>query len=365
MTDWSQWRAVNKPEEKAEIPQFNPKEWVAAKPRGETKENLLESALLAPIRIGADALKGGYDFLTQKAPHYARVGTSEIPALVNPFEAASHPLHRLGQVTAGALEGAQNANKSFREIPQYMANRLHLIPEEWANKIPVASDNPQWDINPAIEKYFGEPKYPGEEFSRGAARNVLGLGELAAMKQILPHFTRKGASMKLKRMRNLANEAGLNPLSMNPTLIEDTRQFLPNTQQYRNLLDAAHTGNFEDLFRLQSDLGKHATDYAHSWFSAADRAHGRAGLESRNALLDDLHDAIQAQGSIDPFGNISSHQNISGLLRSGQRDYRRFMAFRPYRNIIGAALAAKAAHGLYKKNSLADIAENLASQYYK
>lgn len=357
MIDWSKWQLAKKPSAKKEVtPVFNADEWQLAQPRKEGKENLLESALMAPVRLTADALKGAYDFATQKAPGYAKQGTTELPAFANPFEAGSHPLHSLGQVTAGALEGGQNANKAFREIPQYFANRLHLIPEKWANKIPVASDNPAWDITPAIENTFGQPKYPGEAFSRGAARNVLSLGELATLKQILPHFTRRGASLRLRRMRNLANEqGGLDPLAINPAFIEDAAQYMPNNLANRNMLDAAHTGNFEDLFRLQSDLGKHATDYAHSWFSAADRAHGRAGLEARNALLDAYHDAIQGQGRLD----------ISGLLRSGQRDYRRFMAFRPYRNIIGAALAAKAAHGLYKKNSLADIAESLASQYAK
>ncbi len=150
-------------------------------------------------------------------------------------------------------------------------------------------------------------------------------------------------------MRNLAEDRGLNPLSINPEIIEDLRQFLPNTSAYRNLLEASHAGNFGDLFNLQSDVGKHAGGLSRSFFSQADRAHGRAGLASRNALLDAIHDAIQAQG----------HNDISGLLRSGQRDYRRYMQFKPYAKLLGGTALGAGIGASIPENALTDLAERI------
>lgn len=344
MDDWSDWQLAKDDALSQESgSKFNPDEWVMADEKPAPKENLLESAIMAPVRLAADALVGGYNF-AKKIPEYYQKAKTEVPGFINPMEIYRHPLHRAGQTLAGALEAGQGANRAFKEIPEYLANRLNLIPPEWAEKIPVAPD-----ISPAIQNTFGEPKYPGEAMARGSARNMLNFGELGILKQLMPHLSRRGASLRLRRMNNLAEDRGLNPLNIDPSTIEDVRQFLPNTAPYRNLLDSAHSGNFRDLFSLQSDLGKQSSDYARSLFSAADRAHGRAGLEARNALLDAIHDAIQGQG----------HLDISGLLRSGQRDYRRFMGFRPYRNILGGAALAGGIGAAIPDNALTDLAEKV------
>lgn len=131
-------------------------------------------------------------------------------------------------------------------------------------------------------------------------------------------------------------------------VIEDLRQFLPNTTPYRNLIEKAKTGNYKDLFNLQSDVGKHASDYTKSLFSAAERAHGRAGLKARNALIDEIHTNLKSQG----------HHDISELLRKGQEDYKRYMKFKPYRNALlgaGTALAIP-------KNPLTNLLKKLLLQ---
>jgi len=109
----------------------------------------------------------------------------------------------------------------------------------------------------------------------------------------------------------------------------------------------AKPNNYQTLFDLQSDAGKHAADYNRSLFSAAERAHGRAGLTARNALLEDIHKALQSQG----------HHDISALLKKGQDEYRRYMKFKPYRN----ALMATGAAYMLPKNVLIDLAKKLAT----
>lgn len=130
-------------------------------------------------------------------------------------------------------------------------------------------------------------------------------------------------------------------------LIEDAAQFLPKTTPYKNLLKDAQSGDYNSLFRLQSDLGSHASDYAKSLFSAAERAHGRAGMATRKELLKEIHNALKANG----------HEDVSELLRKGQEEYRRYAKFKPYRNAI---LAAGAAYSL-PRNVLIDLAKKMAT----
>lgn len=173
-----------------------------------------------------------------------------------------------------------------------------------------------------------------------------GVNALRSLK-LLPHLTRKGASKNIVKARELGKTRNMGPLDVNPDLIEDTRQFLPNTTPYRNLIDDAGYGDYNKLFSLQSDLGKHAGGMSKDWFSKANRAHGRAGLEVRGNILNEMKNSMRQQG----------HGDIADLLTKGQDEYRRYMKFKPYRN---ALLAAGAAYSL-PRNVLIDLAKKLAT----
>src|SRR5690554_4381746 len=54
--------------------------------------------------------------------------------------------------------------------------------------------------------------------------------------------------------------------------------------------------NYKTLFDLQSDLGKHAGTMSKDWFSTANRAHGRAGLEVRGNILNEMKNSLRQQG---------------------------------------------------------------------
>ena len=175
---------------------------------------------------------------------------------------------------------------------------------------------------------------------------VGGLNLLRSM-HLLPHLTRRGAARNLQRAREMGAERNIGNLDVNPNLIEDMRQYLPsNTEPYRRAMDAAHTGNYQSLFDLQSTAGKEAASRSRSLLDPAQRSFGRAGLQAREDLIQDMHRALQSQ----------NHHDISNALRIGQDEYRRYMRFKPYRNAIGLTAAGLA----IPKNALTDLIKKLA-----
>ena len=171
-----------------------------------------------------------------------------------------------------------------------------------------------------------------------------------ALRQVMPHLTRHGASRTLREARALAADRDIGTLNVNPELIEDARQYLPNNLPERNLLEGSQHGDYNSLFNLQSNLGRvsaQRTGRIRSLFAPETNIRGEAGLASRRRLLNAIHENLQSQG----------HHDISDLLRQGQNEYRRYMQFRPYRNAIaGAALYAAT-----PKNALTDLVKKLIS----
>lgn len=201
----------------------------------------------------------------------------------------------------------------------------------------------------------GEPTFADTSIQKVAQYAPEALIGINALKDVIPHLTRKGASKKLRQAKQLGIDRNMGPLNVDPQLIEDMRQFLPNTAPYRNAIDAAHTGDYQKLFELQSDVGKESAARAKDWFSSAQRSHGHAGFKSVNALLDDMHKEIQAKG----------HLDISDLLSEGRNDYRRYSKFKPYKNaIIGSTLGALGAYSL-PKNALTKLVAKVADIYHQ
>jgi len=172
-----------------------------------------------------------------------------------------------------------------------------------------------------------------------------GANTLRQMK-ILPYLTQKGAAGTLSKASKIAKTRNIAPINVSPELIEDAAKFFPNNSAYNNMLEGARYGDYNSLLHLQSDLGKHASEYAKSLFSsAAERIHGRAGMATRNKLLGEIHEGLQSQG----------HEDISHLLRKGQEEYRRYKKFKPYRNM---GMAAGAAYSI-PKNALTNLVQKL------
>lgn len=304
-------------------------------------ESLGHAAAMAIPRIGADILSGGYEAF-KKSPEYFEKAKTEVPGYFNPMNWALHPIERSKQSLAGLLKGANTLANSPRELAEYAHNRLNLIPQKWVNQVEKAPS-----IDEDIEKYLGSPKNPGDALAQGLGRNVTSLVSGNSLLQRMPHLTKRGATKTLNKAQRLAREREIGSLNVNPELIEDARQFLPNILRNRQALESSHAGDYNSLFKLQSEVGQLAGQQAKSWFSPTERIKGRAGLEARGNLLDAIHENLQSQG----------HHDISDLLKQGQNDYRRYMKSKKYKNALAVAGAAYTV----PKNPLIDLIKNIMS----
>lgn len=329
MNDWSDWKVVgndNKSHLKGSIPQneesigFNPSEWKVAPTlsdedrRKSENESFIEKI---PRNITAGLAQGGHELIN--TPHdvvktLEQHGASWIPKLLNLPNNIGLPI-------------IDEKNSLSQYIPH------------------------QQEYN--FAKLLGQ-KGEGTPADRAVQNTAHYLPEalmgINALRGALPHLTQRGAAANLQRARQLGIDRGMDALDVNPQLVEDMRQYLPaNTLPYRNLMDEAHTGNYQNLFDLQSTAGKHAGALAKTWFDPAKGNFGRAGLDARRDLINDMHRALLDKGQGD----------VSDLLRQGQEDYRRYMAFKPYRNAILGAIATGTTAAALPKNALTNLASKL------
>jgi hypothetical protein len=238
------------------------------------KESLGHAAAMAIPRIGKDLIESAYGAI-QKAPEYWESAKTEVPGFLNPINYMLHPIERGKQTLAGLLQAGQNINQLPKNIAQYAANRLNLIPEDWANKVPTAPD-----ITEGIDYYLGKPNKPGDELARGISRNALGIIPAAKIASALNplNLTAKNIAKDVLKTReknigqygrhyqDLWNEAknkgfedALYDIEMDlPTIkkyspgksIEGVNEFNNNPT-----LESAHNAK-SDLLRIQRELNK-------------------------------------------------------------------------------------------------------------
>lgn len=241
-----------------------------------------------------------------------------------------HDIVQLGDVVGskiGRVLGAPELQDKDSDLASYLPYDPNSYADVWGQKGQPSG------LDTIIQK--------GVEY----APDIIGAANALRSLKLLPHLTRKGASKSLAKARAMGKSKNIAPLEVNPDLIEDTRQFFPNTTPYRNLIDEAGYGDYNRLFDLQSDLGKHAGGLSKDWFSKANRAHGKAGLQVRGNILNEMKQSLRQQG----------HEDIANLLTKGQDEYRRYMKFKPYRNALGVAAGA----AMLPKNVLLDLAQKL------
>ena len=225
------------------------------------------------------------------------------------------------------------------------ASHPQMFPEDgklWSQSVQQAINKaapPDFDYGKAVG-LEGAPSYLDKAI-QGAAKYAPEI--IGALDFGLPLVLRHFAAAPLRQASRMAAERNIGPLNISPELIEDARQFLPNTAPYRNMIEEAMSGDYDALFRLQSDLGKHSREYARNPFSAAERAHGKAGHAVRQDLLGAKAEELGRMG----------HQDIAEAQRLGQQQYRRYSQAKPYvRGALGLAaggLATEAGAPSYLK----------------
>jgi hypothetical protein len=290
-------------------------------------------------------------FASDKLKETKRPGR-DLFAQGNPQESALKKLPR------NIVTGLTHAGRELHNLPHDIAQlsdtvgskigRVLGAPELQENNSDLASYFPYDTQNYANvwgQKGQGTPVDNMIQKGIEIAPDVIGGFNALRSLGLLPHLTQKGASKSLRKAREIGKQKNIAPLEVNPDLIEDTKQFFPNTTPYRNLVEEAGYGDYGRLFDLQSDLGKHAGSLSKDWFSKANRAHGKAGLQVRGNILNEMKQSLKQQG----------HGEIADLITKGQDEYRKYKKFKPYRNAIGVAGAAY----MMPKNALIDLAQKL------
>lgn len=292
-----------------------------------------------------------------------------IPQASNQMQARESFLSKLPRNIA---TGLANRGHFLLNMPHDTAQNLQQQGQQFGqmvnNALPTEKygfQRPQFNLNIADqipyqqEQNFaqmlgqkGEPTFADTVVQKGVQYAPELLMGVNALKDVMPHLTKRGAVRTLNKAKQLAEGREIGTLNVNPELIKDARQYLPNNLTDRDLVGASQTGDYNSLFDLQSKVGKISAKRIgkiRSIFSPESQIKGESGLEARNRLLKSIHENLQSLG----------HNDISDLLKQGQNEYRRYMKFKPYRNAIIGAGATAVAKEVVPKNPLTDLVNKL------
>lgn len=276
----------------------------------------LRSAVRAPLE-GAENLASLVGLPTVK--------NAEFPGAIAESESdKEHPFAEFGGALTGFLAPGAGSVAALRSIPAW--ERI------------IANSSPS--ILKKLLTRGAEGSALGAGFSPEGDRGKGALigGAIGGAASLLPILTRFPATRKLNKVRQNLQEKGVSHLNIPDYIINDieSNNYLRNTKANRNLLDRAKTGNYQDLFDLQSDMGGLQRRYSNDVFSSAQRELGRDIGKSRQDLLHETRKDIEAKG----------HKEDADLMRLGQEQYRQYSKLKPYRN--GALIAMLAGLPGYK-----------------
>lgn len=311
-------------------------------PDDATPQHIQQSLGLKAPEQEAQSMDDEYSFLDKPRQSFLNKLPRNIAA------GGINALHGLANIPYDVAKFAEERNKN-RKPEGYEANLRTMFGKPMA-----AQENPFKAEQFHVAPNFDSSKFVGIEGAPNQTdRAIQGLTEFAipfgsgkvrmgarALGEAVPLFRALGAG-KLNRANELAKTRDIGSLDIPEHLIEDLRQYMPDTAPYRNMIEKAKQGDYQSLFQLQSDAGKQAGGRANDYFSFAQRAHGRAGLEARGDLISKMKENLTSMG----------HEDVAKLFGKGQNDYRRYIKMKPYRDALGLALAYQAFPELKKLKS--------------
>lgn len=168
---------------------------------------------------------------------------------------------------------------------------------------------------------------PGNAVSRaeGAAINAVPAGLIKGA----PYLFRSLASLPYKLAQEGLKARNITKIKPPTELIKDAKKYLSDTKANRDLIKKALNGDVEAIHGLQSDLGSTGSSYANNPFSAAERAHGRAALQTRDAIINHKISELRKMGAGD----------IADFLEKGRNQYRIYKKLDPWKKAIGTTIA--------------------------
>lgn len=212
---------------------------------------------------GSDALSALYNSITN-IPSDVSYIDQNLPGALE--EVAKNPLQASSQLGAGITELGHQLINTPKNVADYLANRVNLIPQSWANAVPA-----QNDISGDINQFFGSATTPADQFLRSTGQNALNIaGTAAGISELAPYLTTKNAiknqllnthdalqaqaNQQYAAVSNAIKERNVPNLDPDRNAILDVLQYLPQTQTYQDMLSSAYDGDYDSLRSLQSDL---------------------------------------------------------------------------------------------------------------
>lgn len=141
---------------------------------------------------------------------------------------------------------------------------------------------------------------------------VRGLGSLYKGARSLP-LTAKMAAKPLEWAKKIAEEKGVSNIKIPNDMLREAKEYFPKSAPYKKLIESAKKGNYQDLFTLQSDLGKVSRQLTRSP-SGAERLHGGAASDLRVRWIEAMKDSLRKKG----------HNDIADLMSKGQKNFSTF-----------------------------------------
>ncbi len=118
----------------------------------------------------------------------------------------------------------------------------------------------------------------------------------------------------LKFASKQAKERGISSVPINKSVIKASKDVLPKTRSYRDLINKAKSGDYDALRELSSDLGSHARSLEKA-DTHADRNLGKLAEEARQDVNQSIYKHF----------NDTGHKDLAESIQEGMHKYKNYM----------------------------------------
>jgi len=207
----------------------------------------------------------------------SRLGHRTLNAPHDLIQSLERHLTALGEDVSQGMPGPQMKTDPYRPPSSYIPKQQEYNFAEMLGQTgkPTLSDT-------AIQK--------GIEYSPELATALKGFMKAS------PYLFKRMAGKPYGQTSDVLKEAGVTHMEAPSELIQDAKQFFKDTKANRDLIKKAEEGHIPSIHKLQSDLGRISAGYARNPFSFAERDFGRAGLSTREAILEHQQNKLKEMG---------------------------------------------------------------------
>lgn len=239
------------------------------------------------------------------------------------------------QIFTQPKRAAQNIGAGFGELGHNVLSAPGALRDYLVKKDLLSKQSPSFRLPENVlpreynyaEALGAEGQDPGDELLRGVPSAIASAPFAAKLGNALADIpVRPGAGVRaLNKVAKEVEKRSVSKIGLPEEILNDIQehQYLRNTAANKKFLEKAKEGDYNSLFKLQSDLGRRERGYGLNPFFS-EREFGKDIGETRRALLSHMKESLSKQG----------HEDLAKLLSHGQNRYRQYMKLRPY--MIGA-----------------------------